>query len=44
MRGDGRDHTRALTPLNAERIDAWIAMLDESIALEESLRALPAVP
>jgi hypothetical protein len=44
MLRDGHDHSRALTPLSPERIDAWIAQLDESIALEESLRALPAVP
>ena len=44
MLRDGHDHSRALTPLNAERIDLWIAQLDESIALEESLRALPVVP
>jgi len=43
MLRDGHDHSRALTPLNAERIDTWIAQLNESIALEESLRALPAV-
>jgi hypothetical protein len=44
MLRDGHDHSRALTPLSPERIDAWIAQLDESIALEESLRALSAVP
>jgi len=42
MRRDGRDHVWALTPLSPERIDTWIAILDRSIAVEESLRSLPA--
>jgi hypothetical protein len=42
MRRDGRDHGWALTPLSPERIDTWIAILDRSIAVEESLRSLPA--
>lgn len=36
------DHHRSITPLSAERIDAWIDDLDQSIAVEEELRALPA--
>jgi hypothetical protein len=37
-----RDHSYALTPLTSERIEAWIALLNEDIALEEALRRPPA--
>ena len=41
MLGDGHEHTRALTPLSAERIAAWIDVLKEDIALEVALRTPP---
>jgi hypothetical protein len=41
MLRDGHEHTRALTPLSADRIAAWIDVLKEDIALEVSLRTPP---
>jgi hypothetical protein len=41
MLRDGHEHTRALTPLSADRIAAWIEVLKEDIALEVSLRTTP---
>jgi hypothetical protein len=44
MLRDGHEHTRALTPLSADRITAWIEVLKEDIALEVSLRTVPTPP